>query len=245
MGPEPSSTIRRAGLCWCELGCPGIGPLCRQELGRRRGSRLLDLSVDVGLIDPQGAQLGLHESQEPGPVVPVEFLQRFDLLLQRFTLGGQVSDHLFVPLLGLTLQSIGARLRNSGYLRRLCSRIGANLVGASPRIVGLRLGIFGYLRCPRSRVGHHLIGLAPDSVGLRFGISNYLLCRRARIRVNLARLAMSGGDMLIGCPLGQGQHLQGLLDVATGMGIRLLRQLGSRSSGRVRRLLLIWDSLSV
>ena len=222
--------IRRARLCWFGFGRrAGLGLRCRWEPGRCRGARLPDLPVDLRLIDPQGAQLGLHESQEPGPVVPVEFLQRFDLLLQPFTLGDQVPDHLFVPLLGLTLQSIGARLRILGYPRCLCSRIGDNLVGVSPSIAGVRLGIFGYLRHPRSRVGQRLVGLAPDSVGLRLGIPNYPLRRCARIRVNLVRLAMSVGDMLIGCSLGQGQHLQGLLDVAAGMGILLLRRLDTRS----------------
>jgi hypothetical protein len=145
----------------------------------------------------------------------------------------------------LTLQSVGARLCSLGYLGCLCSRIGDDLVGVSPSGVGVRLGIFGYLRCPRSRVGQHLVGLAPDSVGLRFGIPNYLLCRHAGIRVNLARLAISVGDMLIGCSLGQGKHLQGLLDIAPEMGIGLLRRLGSRGARRVRRLLLLWDRLSV
>jgi hypothetical protein len=216
-----------------------LGPGCC------RAARLLDLSVDLRLIDPQGTQLGLHESQEPGPVLPVEFLQSFDLLLQPLTLGGQVSDHLLVPMLGLTLQSVGARLCILGYFSCLCPRIGDNLVGVSSSIAGVRFGIFRYLRCLRSRVGQHLVRLAPDSVALRLGISNYLLCRRARIRVNLVRLAMSVGDMLIGRSLGQGQHLKGLLDVATGMGIRLLRRLGPRNARRVRRLLLVWVRVSV
>ncbi len=71
----------------------------------------------------------------------------------------------------------------------------------------MRFGIFGYLRCPRFRVGQRAVGLAPDSVGLRLRILDYLLGRCARIRVNLVRLAMSTGDMLIGCSLGQCQHL--------------------------------------
>jgi len=52
------------------------------------GARLLDLRVNVRLLDPQGAQLSLQERDLPGPVLPVEFLQRFNLLLQCFTLGG-------------------------------------------------------------------------------------------------------------------------------------------------------------
>src|SRR5215212_4776332 len=56
------------------------------DLGRllRRGVRglRLQLAGHLGLVDPQRAELALHEVGEPGAVLPVELLQRLDLLLQ-------------------------------------------------------------------------------------------------------------------------------------------------------------------
>jgi hypothetical protein len=50
-----------------------------------------------------------------------------DLLLQRFTLGGQGPD--LISLLGLTFELIGVRLGIFHYLLRRCACICANLVG--------------------------------------------------------------------------------------------------------------------
>ena len=87
------------------------------------------------VIDPEGAQLSLHESREPGPVVPVEDLQRFDLLLKALTLGGQAPDHVLVPLLGLMLEFVGVRLGVLADLLRAHSRLGQELVGVPAGVV--------------------------------------------------------------------------------------------------------------
>jgi hypothetical protein len=140
-------------------------------------------------------QLTLHERPEPGPVVPVELLQRFDLLLQRCTLGCQATDEVLVSLLGFALESIG-----------------------------IRLGIFGYLLCRCSRIGQSLAGFPPGTVGMRLGVSGYLLCRCSRIRPNLVSLVASTGDMFVSCSLGQNQHLKGLtLGLRIGRGMRLVQ----------------------
>ena len=44
--------------------------------------------------------LGLHEREEPGPVLLVELLQGLDLALQRGPLGREAADDLVVPALG-------------------------------------------------------------------------------------------------------------------------------------------------
>src|SRR3954447_5614626 len=68
------------------------------------------MSSHMRLIDAQGAQLSLDESREPGSVFLVELLQRFDLLLQRFTLRVQAPGNILILLLGLMLEFIGIRL---------------------------------------------------------------------------------------------------------------------------------------
>ena len=104
---------------------------------------MLDLSIRRRLIRPEGVQLTLHKGPEFGPVVPVESLQRFDLLLQRCTLGCQATDDVLIPLLGFALESIGHRLSILGYLLCPCLRMGQNLLGIAPNTVGMRLGVSG------------------------------------------------------------------------------------------------------
>ena len=241
--PGPAPPGRRGGLRsrGRRRGLRSGGPRGRGLRGhgfRRRGLRcrglrgggtgLRQLAVDVRFVDPQGAQLGLHEGQQPRPVVPVELLQHLDLLLQRFPLGGQVADLLVVPLPGQALESVGAGPGLLGDLRRLGPRVGDDLRAVLPCGLRVRLGVLGRLQCMRSRVGQHLVGLAPDGVGLRLGLADDLLRGRTGVRHDLVRLAMSGGDVLVGGPLGEGQHLEGLLDVGTG--VRVGR------TGRPRRL---------
>jgi len=161
-------------------------------------------------------QLTLHEGPEFGPVVPVESLQRFDLLLQRCTLGCQATDDVLIPLLGFALESIGLRLSILGYLLCPCSRIGQNLLGVAPNTVGMRLGVSGYLRCHCSRIGHSIAGFPPSTVGVRLGVSGYLLCHCSRVDPHLVSLVLRTGEMLVGGSLGQNQHLKGLT-----LGVRL------------------------
>jgi hypothetical protein len=63
--------------------------------------------------------------------------------------------------------------------------------------------------------------------------------------VNLVRFAMSAGDVLLGCSLGEGQHLQGLLDVGTRMSLGRSRGLDRRSAMRARCVPLVRERLSV
>jgi hypothetical protein len=135
-------------------------------------------------------QLALHEGPQLCPVVPVESLQCFDLLLQRCPLGYQATNDVLIPLVCFALEFIGLCLSILGYLRSTCSRIRESLAGVPPSTVGMRPGVSGYLLCRRSRFGQH-----PVSLVLR------------------------AGDMLVSCSLGQHQYLKGLtLGVRPGMG---------------------------
>jgi hypothetical protein len=138
------------------------------------------------------------------------------LLLQVCALGSQATDDVLVPLLGLTLESLGICLGIFGYLFCSCSRIGQNLLGIAPSAVGMRPGVAGYLLCRCSRIGQSLAGFPPSTVGMRLGISGYLLCRCSRICPNLVSLVLSSCDMLVRCSLGQNQHLKGSM-----LGVRI------------------------
>ena len=63
--------------------------------------------IDLRLVDPEGAQLALHEGHEPAAVFAVELLQRLDLLLQRLALDAEAADHVVVALLGLQVELLG------------------------------------------------------------------------------------------------------------------------------------------
>jgi len=181
------------------------------------------------LVDPEGTQLSLHESPEPGSVLLVKLLQRFDLLLQRFTLGGQARDGVSVSLLGSMPEFIGILLRIFRNLFCPCSRVEQNLVGVSPNIVSVRLGISGYLRRRCVCIRQRLVRASLKIVGMRLGIPDYLLGLCARIGANLVRLMMSTGDVILSCSPGQSQNLESLtLGVGIGRGICPLRRLAGR-----------------
>jgi hypothetical protein len=192
--------------------------------GRSHRARLLDLGVRRRLFDAEGAQLTLHERPEPGPVVPLELLQGFDLLLQRCALGSQATDGILVSLPGFPLESIGIRLGIVGNLLCPGSRIGQALVSIAPSTVGVRLGVSGNLLRRCSRIGQSLVGFPSSTVGVRLGFSGYLRRRCSRIRPNVVSLVLSGGHMLVGRSLGQNQHLKGLtLGFGIGEGMRLVQ----------------------
>jgi len=181
-------------------------------LGRCHGVGLLDLlRVHKRLIDPEGTQLILHEIRESGPVALVKLLQRFDLPLQRLTLGGQTPDDIFIALLGLMHKFVGIRLGIFGHLVCPYSSIGQHLFGVPLCVVRMSLGVSGYLCCRSARIGHHLLGFLPENVGVRLGVSGYLLRRCARIRTNRVRFSPSTGDVFLGCSLSQGEHLESLV----------------------------------
>jgi hypothetical protein len=204
-------------------------PLRRWSLGRRQRARLLDLGAHLWLVDPEGAQLSLHESREPGPVVLVEMLQRLDLLLQRFTLRGQAPDDVLISLLGLMLEFIGVRLGVLSDLRCPCASVGQRFLGVSLKIVGVRLCVPDYLFGRCACVGLRFVGVSLKIVGARLCVPDYMLGLCARVRANLVRLMMSTGDVLLSCSLGQSQHLESLtLGGGIGRGTRLLRGLVER-----------------
>lgn len=145
-------------------------------------------------------------------------------MLEVCTLGSQATDDVLVPLLGFTLESIGMRLGIFGYLLCPCSRVGQKFLGIAPSTVGMCLGVAGYLLCRCSHIGQSLAGFPPNTVGMRLGVAGHLLCRCSRVRPNLFSLALSSGDMLVCCSLGQNQHLKGLtLGVRIGKCMRLFR----------------------
>jgi hypothetical protein len=80
----------------------------------------------------------------------------------------------------------------------------------------VRLDLLDRLLRLRSRVGEHLVGLPPHGLGLGLRLPDDPLGHPARIGQDLVGLAVRGGDVLLRRPLGEGQHLQGLLDVAAG-----------------------------
>jgi len=208
-------------------------PLCRYGRGRFYGARLLDLSVHMRLVNPEGTQLTLHEGGKPGPVVPVELLQRLDLPLQRFTFGGQAPHHVVITLLGSMLELVGIRLGFFGNLVCLCQRIGERLVSVSPGIVGVRLRISDYLLRRCACVRKRLVGFPPKIVGVRLDVPDYLLRRGARIRADLVRLTMSTGNVVLGCSLGQVQHLESLT-----LGVGVGKRIGGKVIGKGIRLVL-------
>jgi hypothetical protein len=154
--------------------------------------------------------LSLHESGEPGAVVPVECLQRLDLPLQRLTLGGQTPDDVLIALLSLVLEFIGIRLGVFGSLFGPHPRFGQNLVGVSPGAVRVCLGVSRYLRRLCTRLGQSLFGVPLKIVGMRPSIPNDLLRGYPCVRADLVCLMMRTGNVLLGRPLGQSKHLEGL-----------------------------------
>jgi hypothetical protein len=73
------------------------------------------------------------------------------------------------------------------------------------------LGVSGHLRCGGVCIGQHLFGLLLKKVGVRLDVSDYLLCRRAGICTNRVRLTPGASEVFLGCPLGQSEHLEGLV----------------------------------
>jgi hypothetical protein len=182
----------------------------------------------VGFVDPEGTQLGLHEGEQPGPVVPVELLQGLDLLLQPLPLRGEVADLLVVPLPGQALEPVRLRPRLLDDLGRLGPRVGDDLLPALSGGLRVRLDLLDRLLRLRSRVGEHLVGLPPHGLGLGLRLPDDPLGHPARIGQDLVGLAVRGGDVLLRRPLSEGQHLQGLLDVAARLRVERARRSGWR-----------------
>lgn len=154
--------------------------------------------VHPRLVDPQGTQLTLHERLKPGPVLPVEPLQRFDLLLKRLPFGGQAPDNVLVALLGEMLELISLRLSKLGDLVSPGPRIGQDLLGILPLLVGMRLSVPGYLRSRGTCIGHGRLGLPLQRLGTGLGIPDYLSRRVTCISTDLIRLAPSAAQVFLG-----------------------------------------------
>jgi hypothetical protein len=170
----------------------------------------LDLCVQNRHSGAQGAQLTLHERRKAGPVVPVELLQRIDLLLQRGALGIQAPDDVVISLLRLMVEPSGMSLGILDYLRRTCARIGQDLIGVATYTVAVCLGVADNLFRLSSRIGQCLAGRLAHTVGMGLRVAGHLFCGCLRIRPNAASVVLSTGDMVVGGSLGQNQHLKGL-----------------------------------
>jgi hypothetical protein len=181
----------------------GVVPLRRHGRGRRRGVRILEIfGVHPRLVDPQGTQLTLHESLEPGPILPIEPLQRFDLLLKHLALGGQAADNILVALLGEMLELVSLRLSDLGEVVSPDPRIGQEFLGLLLRLVGTRVSVTGYLRCRGMCFGKGRLGLPPQRLGTGLGIPDYLSRPVTRLPANPIRLAPSAGQVFLGRSLG-------------------------------------------
>jgi hypothetical protein len=169
-----------------------------------------DLCVQNRHGGSERAQLTLHKRRQARPVVAVELLERFDLVNEGDALAFQTPDDVVIPLLSFTLEPSRVGLGVLDYLGRSGARIGQDLVGVASRTVGLRLGLADYLLSRRVRIGQFLAGVLARAIRVRLGVSDYLLRIRPRVRPDISGLVLSTGNMIVGGPLGQNQHLKRL-----------------------------------
>ena len=184
--------------------------MCRLSSGHRERILRRDLCVQDGHGRSERAQLTLHERGQARPVVAIELLKRFDLLLKRRALAFQTPNHVVISLLSFTIEFRRVGLGILDYLGRSGACIGENFVGVASRTVGLRLGLADYLLGRRMRIGQFLAGVLAGPIRVRLGVPDYLLRCRPRVRPDIAGLVLSTGHMIVGRPLGQNQHLKRL-----------------------------------
>ncbi|HZN74699.1 MAG TPA: hypothetical protein VFC00_23935 [Micromonosporaceae bacterium] len=137
-------------------------------------------------------------------------MQRLDLLLQRRALGGQAADHVVVPFLRLAFELLGPGmgLLASGFGPR--PRVGHHLLGVGPGLFGVGLRVPDDLLGRGPGIRQRLAGLAPRVVGVGLGVPDDLLRHGPCLAADLVALTPGGGDMVVGGPLGEDQHLQRL-----------------------------------
>jgi hypothetical protein len=89
--------------------------------------------------------------------------------------------------------------------------LGDEFVAVTASAIEVRLGLLGKLGGACFRVREDLLTFAPDGLRLPLGILDDALRRSSGILLDLVRVTLRARDVLLGCPLREGQHLQGLL----------------------------------